>query len=110
MGQHLLDYRTYDAPPELHYWVREKTGSQAEVDYVISRERRAVPIEVQAGPSARAKSLQVFLQEKDVNTAIHFSTALPEIVALQNHAEPKILWRLPYYMASCLKELLLRPK
>jgi len=46
IGQHLLFSRQLYREPEVYYWVREKKGSSAEVDYVIAENSAIIPIEV----------------------------------------------------------------
>ena len=65
VGQHLayLDR----GRPQLHYWLREGRSNNAEVDYVVSRGMRILPVEVKAGASGSLKSLQQFVLEKKKN-------------------------------------------
>ncbi len=48
---------------KLFYWVRDKKGSQAEVDFLIARNGTIYPVEVKSGKSGRMRSLHVFLSE-----------------------------------------------
>ncbi len=45
----------------LYYWKRNARGSSAEVDYLLSRNGKIVPIEVKSGVSGRLRSLHLFL-------------------------------------------------
>jgi hypothetical protein len=73
----------------------------AEVDYLYAHAGKIYPVEVKAGPSSRAKSLQVFLNEKKKSTiGIHFSETLPEF-----NRKMKML-RLPFYMIGELPRIL----
>jgi len=56
----------------LHYWLREKKSSNAEVDYVIGSAGLVLPVEVKSGTSGSLKSLQQFVYSKDINLAIRF--------------------------------------
>lgn len=47
---------------ELFYWSREARSSTAEVDFVVAREGRIVPVEVKSGAGGRLRSLHLFLQ------------------------------------------------
>jgi predicted AAA+ superfamily ATPase len=64
VGQELLAYADPYMPKELYYWQREKTGSLAEVDYVLSLNEHIIPLEVKAGKTGSLRSVQVFLTEK----------------------------------------------
>jgi predicted AAA+ superfamily ATPase len=101
IGQHLLHLREFSQSPELYYWVREKAGSMAEVDYLISHGSKVIPIEVKSGTSGRAKSLQVFLNEKRKSPlGVIFSPSRPRWAAQTRFLE------LPFYMVSELPRLL----
>ncbi len=44
---------------KLYYWARDKSGSSAEVDYIIEHLSGVTPVEVKAGTSGRLKSMQL---------------------------------------------------
>lgn len=64
VGQEILSYSTSHLKAELYYWHREKTGSHAEIDYLIEREGNVIPIEVKSGKGSTLKSLHAFLDSK----------------------------------------------
>ncbi len=64
VGQELLAASPPNIRAELFYWVREKSTSLAEVDYLWTYEDQIVPIEVKSGSGRRGKSVQLFLTEK----------------------------------------------
>jgi predicted AAA+ superfamily ATPase len=64
VGQELLAYSPPIKKSDLYYWVREKRGSMAEIDYVACIDREVVPIEVKSGVTGSLKSLHTFLREK----------------------------------------------
>jgi predicted AAA+ superfamily ATPase len=70
IGQHLAYLES--GRPHLHYWIREGKTNNAEVDYVVVRGSRIVPIEVKAGAGGSLKSLQQFVLEKNVRQAVRF--------------------------------------
>ncbi len=55
IGQELLA-RQYSALRGLVFWVREKTTSAAEVDYLISYKEKLIPIEVKSGSPGTLRS------------------------------------------------------
>lgn len=59
--------------PEVFYWHREKRGSNAEIDYVISVAGKIIPIEVKAGTRGAMQSLHLFLKERNLNMGVRFS-------------------------------------
>lgn len=64
VGQELIAYRSPFERATLHYWVREKNGANAEVDYLIEKDGTVVPVEVKSGSGGKLKSLELFLSEK----------------------------------------------
>jgi predicted AAA+ superfamily ATPase len=64
VGQELLAAARKDSRPQLHYWVREKKGALAEVDYLIARDSAVIPIEAKSGSSKKTVSMRQFLAEK----------------------------------------------
>jgi len=69
VGQ-LLTANRKDSFLPLSFWVRDKRGSSAEMDYVISWKRQLIPLEVKAGSSGSLKSLMQFMHESSSNLAI----------------------------------------
>lgn len=57
------EYRTY-------YWMSERG---AEIDFVIQREGRLIPIEVKSADNTRAKSLKVYMEKYQPDYAIKLS-------------------------------------
>lgn len=58
---------------ELYYWQRESRNSQAEVDYLVQKNTRILPIEVKSGTKGSMQSLYLFLNEKRIETGIRIS-------------------------------------
>jgi uncharacterized protein len=63
-GQELLAYQDPADIPQLYYWHREARSSNAEVDYVCSRQNQVIPLEVKSGRGGQSKSMLLFLAEK----------------------------------------------
>lgn len=55
--------------PNLYYWQRQKSGSDAEVDYILQHEHEIIPLEVKAGSTRSLKSLHQFMKEKQKKSA-----------------------------------------
>ena len=62
----------YD-PRSLFCWHREKSGSSAEVDYVVQIADKIRPIEVKSGTKGSMQSLRLFLQQKGIDYGIRTS-------------------------------------
>lgn len=59
VGQELM----VSGETELYYWSRKAKSSSAEVDYVLAKNGRTIPIEVKSGPAGRLRSLHLFLKK-----------------------------------------------
>ena len=63
-GLEIMKASPVNFPLTLHYWQREKTGSNAEVDYVVQQGQNIVPVEVKANTKGSMQSMFQFLTEK----------------------------------------------
>ena len=84
-------------PSSLFYWHRESKNSQAEVDYVIQKGRRILPIEVKAGTKGSMQSLFLFLKEKNIPGGIRIS--------LENFGKTNHIQIFPIYAAHIIPSL-----
>ena len=104
VGQHLLYAGETFEEPELFYWVREKSQSSAELDYLISVGPKIIPIEVKAGKTGTLKSLQSFMKEKEISFGVRFNANLPILqkadFSLPNTKGEFQLLSLPVYMVE----------
>jgi len=69
VGQ-LLTANIKDSFLPLSFWVRDKRGSSAEIDYVLAWEKHLIPIEVKAGSSGSLKSMMIYMRESNSDLAI----------------------------------------
>ena len=69
VGQELLAVQL-TRRPHLSFWVREKSQSQAEVDFIIQYLEKIIPVEVKSGPTGRLRSLHQFMDRCPHNIAI----------------------------------------
>lgn len=102
VGQELLA-DNYTALSALSFWVREKTTSTAEVDYVIAYDGKLIPIEVKSGKEGKLKSLHLFMDESPNKMAIRFYAGeLTVTIATTPNGKKYQLLNLPYYLVSQL--------
>ncbi len=73
VGLELLKNASCYQKTELFYWHREVKNSQAEVDFVIQKQDKIIPIEVKAGTKGTMQSLYLFLTEKKLAFGIRLS-------------------------------------
>jgi hypothetical protein len=97
VGQELLSYSDAFREEKLFFWEREKSGSDAEVDYVLAIDSAIVPLEVKAGKSGHLKSLRQFMEEKKSPLGICLS---PNPLSYEN----KIL-HVPFYRIADIPSL-----
>lgn len=64
IAQHIYLADGRDRRPRLHYWLREKSAENAEVDFVITQNNEVIPVEIKGGKAGRIKSLLRFMAEK----------------------------------------------
>lgn len=111
VGQLLRTIGPSYIPPSLHYWEREKKGSEAEIDYVIQHENQIIPVEVKAGTSGSLKSLHVFMKEKKKKIGIRFNSDFPSITPIKasDSAGSSVEYRLlslPFYLVGQLHRMI----
>ena len=73
VGLELLKSAPGTNPVQLFYWQREKSGSSAEVDYVVQSGAGIVPVEVKSGMKGAMQSMFQFLSEKGYTYGIRCS-------------------------------------
>lgn len=102
IGQELLA-DNYSALSSLHFWVREKNTSTAEIDYVIPYDGMLIPIEVKSGKTGKLKSLQLFMDNSTSTLAIRcYAGALSVDNIVTPEGKKFQLLNLPYYLISQL--------
>ncbi len=103
VGQELLSFQTLSLQ-KLHFWVRHKKQSDAEVDFIYPFRGKLIPIEVKSGAKGHLKSLQVFMDQSPLHFAIRFYAGSRQIDELKtNNGKPYYLLSLPYFLASRLE-------
>lgn len=75
VGQEILVYSSPRRKKQLFFWHRAERTSQAEIDYLIQKQERVIPIEVKSGSGKTLKSLHQFLETHQQSPyGIRFST------------------------------------
>lgn len=106
VGQELMAYYPSYEAASLFYWEREKTGSQAEVDYIMAIGPHIYPVEVKAGKAGRLKSLHLFLQEKAAIAKKNIGICISQKpLSFERFASYGIL-NVPFYMIHELPRLI----
>lgn len=61
------------SPYPLYCWHREKSGSNAEVDYVVQSGHNIYPVEVKSGVKGSMQSMRLFMETKNITRGIRTS-------------------------------------
>ena len=72
-GLEIIKNMPPDSIPSLFFWMRSAKSSLAEVDYVMAKNMKILPIEVKAEVRGGMKSLYAFMETKHINHAIRTS-------------------------------------
>jgi predicted AAA+ superfamily ATPase len=100
IGQELLSFQ-YNSLSALHFWVKEKKESTAEVDYVFPFDGLIIPIEVKSGKEGTLKSLHSFMDQAHHEMAIRlYAGELKMTEAITQNGKKYKLLSLPYFLAS----------
>lgn len=65
-GWEIVKYLSSRTNHDLYYWENISRGATAEIDYLISRNLKIVPLEIKSGVSGKMKSLRLFMNKKDL--------------------------------------------
>ena len=102
VGQEILANNT-NLLSSLLFWVREKTNSFAELDFLFLKEGLAIPVEVKSGKVGKLKSLHQYVEISGVRLAIRLYAGQFQIDTLNtSNGTPFTLLNIPYYLAGNL--------
>jgi len=104
--QVLLDKHSEE---ELSFWVRDKKGADAEVDFVWQNNGQLYPIEVKSGNNSKLQSLHVFVDQSDLPvTAIRLWNEPYSVNDLTTPVgkKPFRLINVPFYAIGMLDKIL----
>jgi len=101
-----LIVNNYNVSTKRKYWVRNKKGSDAEMDFIIQKENQIIPIEVKSGHNAKLKSLQIFMEKSPTENAVRIWSQPFSVdkITLPNHKIYK-LYNVPFYYTGYLNKL-----
>lgn len=106
VGQELLAGQ-FEALSRLHFWVREKKTSQAEVDYLYPYQGHIIPIEVKSGSEGKLRSLHQYIDLSPHAYAVRcYAGALHISTATTPLGKKYRLLNLPYFLVSQLDRYL----
>jgi uncharacterized protein len=106
VGQELLSFQSLSLKT-LHFWVRQKNQSDAEIDFIFPYKGKLVPIEVKSGATGTLKSLQVFMDQSPLNFAIRFYAGNRQLDKLSTQTGKRFyLLSLPYFLVGKIEDYL----
>lgn len=104
IGQEILAFQ-YNALSALHFWVREKKESIAEVDYLFQYDGLIIPIEVKSGKEGTLKSLHSYMDLAPHDMAIQFYAGALNITnAITKNGKQYQILNLPYFLGSQIEK------
>ena len=105
-GQELLAYQTRSRRLPL-FWVRNKSQSQAELDFLELNGAIPLPVEVKSGAEGKLRSLHLFIEmQPEVNVAVRLYRGVFLDQEVQRYGNHFRLLNIPYYHASKIQEYL----
>ena len=97
VGTELIKAASCYSPYPLYCWHRERSGSNAEVDYVVQLGTRIFPIEVKSGSKGSMQSMRLFMDAKQSDMGIRTS--------LENFSSYEDILVYPLYAIRNIMEL-----
>ncbi|MDR0546806.1 MAG: AAA family ATPase [Dysgonamonadaceae bacterium] len=108
VGQELLSGST-NFSDRRNFWVRNAHSSDAEVDFILQHDSRIIPVEVKSGHNSKLRSLHLFMDEVEHQTAIRiWSGKFSVDKVITPKGKSFNLYNVPFYYAGILEKLLNR--
>ncbi|MGE3609137.1 MAG: ATP-binding protein [Bacteriovoracaceae bacterium] len=73
VAQHLWNMDGHANRPELFYWLRDKGSQKGEIDFVIQKGHKIIPVEVKSQAPGHMKSAFYFAKEKECHELVRVS-------------------------------------
>ena len=90
-----------------NFWVRNVSGSDAEIDFIIQHDSRIIPVEVKSGNNSKLRSLHLFMDEVEHQTAIRIWSGNFSIDKVKTPKGKSFnLYNIPFYYAGVLEVVL----
>jgi len=106
VGQELLA-SNHSFLNSLHFWVRDKKQSEAEIDIMYPYNSAMIPVEIKSGKIGKLRSLNNYLDISNIDFAVRFYA---EKLQLEEHKTYRgktfKLLNLPYFLSGKLKDYL----
>lgn len=104
VGQEILSTKT-QSHHGLQFWVRDKKGSSAEIDFLIQIREHIIPVEVKSGKAGKLKSLHQYMEISSAPVAVRlYAGEMTEQEVKTPSGKTFTLLSLPYYLAGKLDQ------
>jgi predicted AAA+ superfamily ATPase len=91
----------------LHFWVRDKKQSEAEIDFMFPYNGTMIPVEVKSGTCGKLRSLLQYIDTSKANFAVRFYAGKIQLEEHQTNKGNRFkLLNLPYFLSGRLKAYL----
>ncbi len=102
-----LSSRSLSQKSVLSYWLRDKKGVSAEVDYLLPFNDMIIPIEVKSGRCGKLRSLWEYVERSTLSFAVRIYSGPLQIDRIKTRSgKPFQLVSIPFYLAHRVTELL----
>jgi predicted AAA+ superfamily ATPase len=102
-----LSSRSFSQKSVLSYWLRDKKGVSAEVDYLLPFNDMIIPIEVKSGRSGKLRSLWEYVERSTLSFAVRIYSGPLQIDTIKTRSgKPFQLVSIPFYLTHRVGELL----
>jgi uncharacterized protein len=99
--------RDYRVSNKRAFWMRDKKGSDAEVDFIIQHDNMIIPIEVKSGHNAKLKSLHIFMENTNHSIAVRIWSKPFTIDKIRTaNGKEFTLYNFPFYYVGVMEKLL----
>jgi predicted AAA+ superfamily ATPase len=89
------------------FWVRDKKGADAEVDFVVRLHDKLIPVEVKSGHNSRLRSLHIFMENTNHDIAVRVWSQPFSVDELATSSGKKFrLLNIPFYYVAELDKIL----
>ena len=106
VGQELLSGSAH-FPDQRNFWVRNVHSSEAEIDFIIPYNGQVIPVEVKSGHNSKLRSLHLFMDEVNHQTAIRIWSGKFSIDKVSTPKGKSFhLYNIPFYYAGIIGTLL----
>ena len=90
---------SYSVLHKVHFWIREKKESSAEVDYILPWQGKLIPIEVKSGTIGKLRSLHQFMDQVPHSIAVRVWQGASSIEKARTITGKEFtLLNLPFYL------------